>query len=167
VCAFNPIYGQGVTVSAMDAELLEKSLRREGALAGAAPGFARRFQKDLAKVVAAPWMIASSEDLRWGVESSGAGRTPATMLVHRYTDLVLRRAVKDARVARIYWDVVGMVAPSRALLGRDVLPGVISEALGRAISVFGRKASPPKADFALSPEAIDALRARPAVPFGG
>ncbi len=63
VCAFNPIYGQGITVSAMDAELLEERLRLEG---GAWPGFARRFQKELAGVVATPWTIASSEDLRLG-----------------------------------------------------------------------------------------------------
>jgi 2-polyprenyl-6-methoxyphenol hydroxylase-like FAD-dependent oxidoreductase len=30
VCALNPIYGQGITVSALDAELLEERLRREG-----------------------------------------------------------------------------------------------------------------------------------------
>lgn len=167
VCAFNPIYGQGVTVSAMDAELLEKSLGRKGALGGAKPGFARRFQKDLAKVVATPWMIASSEDLRWGVESSGVGRTLINRLVHRYTDLVLRRAIKDARVAHVYWDVVGLIAPSRALFGRHVLPGVISEVLGRVVSGFGRKAPAPKADSVLSPETIDASRTWPAVRFGG
>ena len=167
VCAFNPIYGQGVTVSAMDAELLEMSLGREGALGGAEPGFARRFQRELAKVVAAPWTIASSEDLRWGVASSGVGRPPTTRLIHRYMDLVLRRAVKDPRVARVYWDVVGMVAPSRALFGRDVLPGVLSEALGSVVSVFGVKVPVPDGNPALSQEAIDALRARPAFRFGG
>lgn len=167
MCAFNPIYGQGVTVSAMDAELLEKSLSRTGALGGAEPGFGRRFQKELAKVVATPWTIASSEDLRWGVESSGVGRTLTTRLIHSYMDLVLRRARKDARVARVYWAVVGMVAPSRALFGREVLPGVLSEALGRAVSAFGENAPDPKEEFALSSEAIGALRARPAARFGG
>jgi len=167
VCAFNPIYGQGVTVSAMDAELLERSLGREGDLGGADPGFAQRFQSELAKIVATPWTIASSEDLRWGVASSGVGRTPTTRLIHRYTDLVLRRAVKDPRVARVYWDVVGMVAPSRALFGRDVLPGVLSEALEGVVSAFGEKRPVPDEDLALSQEAIDALRARPAFRFGG
>lgn len=167
VCAFNPIYGQGVTVSAMDAELLEKSLNRQGARDGAGPGFARRFQRDLAKGVAAPWMVASSEDLRWGVASSGVGRTLTTKLIHRYTDLVLGRAVKDARVARVYWDVVGMVAPSRALFGREVLPGVLAEAMERFSSASRREASGSGEDPALSSEAMDALRARPAFRFGG
>ena len=167
VCAFNPIYGQGVTVSAMDAELLEESLGREGAHGGAAPGFARRFQRDLARVVAAPWMVASSEDLRWGVGSTGVGRTLTTRLIHRYTDLVLRRAVKDPRVARVYWDVVGMVAPSRALFGREVVPGVLAEALGRFVPALGAGSSAAGNSPALSSEAMDALRARPAVRFGG
>lgn len=167
MCAFNPIYGQGVTVSAMDAELLEESLGREGAHGGAAPGFARRFQRDLARVVAAPWMVASSEDLRWGVGSTGVGRTLTTRLIHRYTDLVLRRAVKDPRVARVYWDVVGMVAPSRALFGREVVPGVLAEALGRFVPALGAGSSAAGNSPALSSEAMDALRARPAVRFGG
>lgn len=159
VCAFNPIYGQGITVSAMDAEFLEESLRSERVPGAVGPGFARRFQKRLAKVVAAPWMIASSEDLRWGVESSGVGRTLTTRLIHRYMDLVLGRARKDPRVARVYWDVVGMVAPSRSLFGLEVLPGVFSEALGRAGS------APEEEEFALSPEAIGELRVRPPVTF--
>jgi hypothetical protein len=167
VCAFNPIYGQGVTVSAMDAELLERSLGHEGARGGAEPGFARRFQRELAKVVATPWTIASSEDLRWGVASSGLGRTPTTRLIHRYTDLVLRRAVKDPRVARVYWDVVGMVAPSRALFGWEVLTGVLAEAMGRFSSASRRETSGSREDPALSSEAMDALRARPAFRFGG
>jgi 2-polyprenyl-6-methoxyphenol hydroxylase-like FAD-dependent oxidoreductase len=166
VCALNPIYGQGITVSALDAELLEERLRREGSPGVAKSGFARRFQKDLAKVVATPWMIASGEDLRWGVQSAGVRPTLFSAFVQRYMDLVLRRARKDARVARVYWDVVGMIAPSRSLFGREVLLGVLSEALGRASSILS-KAPDPEEEFALPSEAIDALRGRPTVQFVG
>ena len=168
VCALNPIYGQGITVSALDAELLGERLRREGSPEkGANPGFARRFQKELAKVVATPWMISSGEDLRWDVRSVGVRPTLVTRFVHRYMDLVLRRAVKDARVANAYWAVVGMVAPSRTLFGRTVLRGVLSEALGQAGLSWGAEAPGPEEEFALSSEAIDALRGRTAARSAG
>jgi hypothetical protein len=105
-------------------------------------------------------MIASGEDLRWGVQSAGVRPTLFTAFVQRYMDLVLRRARKDARVARIYWDVVGMIAPSRALFGREVLPGVLSEVLGR-VGSLSSKAPDPKEEAALPSEALDVLRGRP------
>jgi hypothetical protein len=163
----NPIYRQVITVSVLDAEFLEERLRREGSPGGAEPGFARRFQKELAKVVATPWMIPSGEDLRWGVQSAGMRPTLFTAFVHRYMDLVLRRARKDARVARVYWGVVGMIAPSRSLFGREVLTGVLSEALDRAGSALGVKAPNPEEEFAFPSEAIDALRGRPPARFVG
>lgn len=165
VCAFNPIYGQGITVSAMDAELLEQSLSRKGALGGAAPGFARRFQKDLAGVVAGPWLVASSEDLRWGIESLGMGRTLVTRFIHRYMDMVLRLASKDPGIAGAYMGVIGMVAPPGSLFGPKVMPRVLWEALKPKGTTLG-KLAPGSEEFALSSEAIGELRARPAASFG-
>lgn len=164
VCAFNPIYGQGITVSAMDAELLEESLRHKG---GAEPGFARRFQRELAKVVAAPWLVASSEDLRWGVESEGVRTTLKTKFIHRYMDLVLRRARKDADVARTYMGVIGMLEPPSSLFGPKVMARVLWEAMRPKGAILGKLVPGPEEQFALSSEAIGKLRARPAALFEG
>jgi flavin-dependent dehydrogenase len=60
LCAFNPIYGQGITVAACEAVLL-----REALAAGLAPGYARRLLRKFAAVVSLPWAIATSEDLRY------------------------------------------------------------------------------------------------------
>lgn len=160
VSAFNPIYAQGMTVAAMDAELLKESLGRQRR--SPRPGFERRFQKELAKVVAAPWLISSGEDLRWGVESTGAKSALSTEFTHRYMDLVLRRARKDAVVARTYMNVVNMVEPPRSLFGPKVLPRVLWEATKQIGAALGKRASDPEEELALSPEAISRLRARPA-----
>jgi 2-polyprenyl-6-methoxyphenol hydroxylase-like FAD-dependent oxidoreductase len=160
VCAFNPIYGQGMTVAAMDAQLLEESLRRQRR--SARPGFERRFQKELAKVVAVPWLVSSGEDLRWGVESTGAKSALSTGFTHRYMDLVLRRASKDAVVARTYMNVLSMVERPRSLFGPKILPRVLWEATKQIGAALGRRASDPEEELALSPEAISRLRARPA-----
>jgi hypothetical protein len=43
--------------------------------------------------------------------SSGVRSTVVTKFIHRYMDLVLRRASKDAVVARTYMGVINLVAP--------------------------------------------------------
>jgi len=61
-CAFNPIYGQGMSVAAMDAEMLDTLL---GEYTGRAlTGFADAFQKRLAKLVAIPFALATADDLQ-------------------------------------------------------------------------------------------------------
>src|SRR3712207_4597946 len=98
-CAFNPVYGQGVTTAALGAEVLEecpgeqerRKTRRD------LTGLGRRFQRKLARVNSAPWMLATSEDYRYrGTE----GGTPDRMarLMHRYMDQVMLLSTRDAGV---------------------------------------------------------------------
>lgn len=60
LCAFNPVYGQGVTVAACEALLLRNALR-----GGLRPGTERRILRRFARVAALPWAIATSEDRRY------------------------------------------------------------------------------------------------------
>ena len=55
MCAFNPIYGQGITVAAMQAELLRTALVTSPS---------RQIQRKLSAIVDLPWSVATSEDLR-------------------------------------------------------------------------------------------------------
>ena len=67
VCAFNPVYGQGMTVAALGASALDACLREQRRLrpAGDLDGLAKRFQKQLSRVVATPWLLATGEDFRY------------------------------------------------------------------------------------------------------
>lgn len=159
VCAFNPIYGQGMTVSAMDAMTLADCLQKEQG--DFSPEFVRHFQRELAKTVAAPWLVSTGEDLRWpGVKLSGARPRFTTGLLHRYMDLVLRQATEDPIVTGAYLAVISMFAPPLSLMQPRVLARVMAGALGRALRP--RKITPDNPPrFALSPEAIARLRAQP------
>ena len=55
-CAFNPVYGQGMTTAALGALALDETLReqRRRHPSGDLSGLARRFQRRLAKANAAP-----------------------------------------------------------------------------------------------------------------
>ncbi|HEY6310238.1 MAG TPA: hypothetical protein VIY52_05455 [Streptosporangiaceae bacterium] len=57
VCSFNPVYGQGMTVAAMQA----LALRRH--IGAGTRSTASRFFKDIAKVIDIPWDIAVGADL--------------------------------------------------------------------------------------------------------
>ncbi|MBB5932825.1 FAD-dependent oxidoreductase [Streptomyces echinatus] len=62
VCTFNPAYGQGMTVAALEARLLEQMLRsrRDGT-----PFDGHGFQKRLARVTAFSWLMATVPDRAW------------------------------------------------------------------------------------------------------
>jgi hypothetical protein len=79
-------------------------------------------------------------------------------------DLVLRRASKDAAVARAYMGVVNMVAPPRSLFGPKVLPCVLLGTLKPRRAAFKGLPSHPE-EFTLSPEAIAWLRSQPMALF--
>lgn len=73
-CAFNPVYGQGITVSALEALLLRRALD-----AGLRPGTSAKLLKRFARVVALPWSIATSEDLRYPTSDGRQTRTQAVL----------------------------------------------------------------------------------------
>ncbi|MFY9809440.1 MAG: FAD-dependent monooxygenase [Pseudonocardiaceae bacterium] len=100
LCAFNPIYGQGITVAACEALLLRQALA-----AGLGPESARRLLRKFATVVWLPWSMATSEDLRYPT-STGHQSVPQALL-GRWTRQLLRLAAHgDLRahgaVARVY-----------------------------------------------------------------
>ncbi|MEM9457046.1 MAG: FAD-dependent monooxygenase [Myxococcota bacterium] len=160
VCAFNPIYGQGMTTSALDALALEQSLREQQQRPRA--GFEQRFQRRVAQTVAAPWLIATGEDLRWeGIALEGARPRWGLRWIHRYMDLVLEQARGDQIVSQAYSDVLNMMQTPESLMrprvaGR-VLMGVIVRGLGVAAP-----ASDDQGPLALSPQALAVLREREA-----
>lgn len=57
VCSFNPIYGQGMTIAAIEATVLQDCLRR------GPQGLARRFTGRAAKQVRVAWQTAVASDL--------------------------------------------------------------------------------------------------------
>ncbi len=162
VCAFNPIYGQGMTVSALDALTLNRCLQEQRRAPKS--NFERHFQQELAKTVANAWLVAMSEDLRWpGVALHGARPAPTLELLHRYMDLVLYSAVENRQITLAYLNVITMLRPPRSLGAPKMVLRVFANALKRSLKrIFGRKH---EAAFALSPEAIQQLHTLPEVRY--
>ncbi|HEY7160875.1 MAG TPA: FAD-dependent monooxygenase, partial [Acidobacteriota bacterium] len=62
LCAFNPVYGQGMSVCALEAQALQKFLAVNGNFEN---GAAKKFQKKIASIVEPCWMLATGEDHSW------------------------------------------------------------------------------------------------------
>lgn len=132
VCAFNPIYGQGMTVAALDAQMLDESFQkqRDRYPEGDLTGFARQFQQKLAKLHTIPWTFAISQDSRYP-GSEGAKLNLATRLTIDYMDLVLKVLVGDAKVCQAFLEVLHMIE-SPAILFH---PSIALKAIGQLVTV--------------------------------
>jgi 2-polyprenyl-6-methoxyphenol hydroxylase-like FAD-dependent oxidoreductase len=117
VASFNPIYGQGMSVAALEALALRRHLEH-----GTAPR-PRRWFRELARVVDVPWDIAAGGDLVFpGVQGR---RTAKVRLVSAYLARLHAAAAHDADLAGAFLRVAGLVAPTGSLLR----PGVAARVL--------------------------------------
>jgi flavin-dependent dehydrogenase len=138
VCAFNPIYGQGMSTAAIAAELLDGCLRaqRRQHRSDDLDGLAIRFQRKLARGNADAWMLSTGEDLRFPT-TTGMKVSAALRAQHRYLDRVGAACTTDPAVAEAYVRVIGMLERPTILFRPHVLAAAVRA--GRT----GRDAIPP------------------------
>jgi 2-polyprenyl-6-methoxyphenol hydroxylase-like FAD-dependent oxidoreductase len=131
VCAFNPVYGQGMTIAAMGVMTLAETLAQERVRRrqGDWNGFSRSFQKKLAKVTRAPWLMATGEDFRYH-EAEGGSPTLMTSFMHKYMDQVVELATHNVAVRSILLQVMSMLLPTSALFRPAIFLRVLRQALG-------------------------------------
>jgi 2-polyprenyl-6-methoxyphenol hydroxylase-like FAD-dependent oxidoreductase len=108
ICSFNPIYGQGMSVAALDAAALRDCLRC------GVSDLPRRYFRAAAKAIGVAWQIGAGSDLVFP-EVEGR-RTPTMRVTSRLADWVLAAAESDAVVAAQFFKVTGLVDPPARLL---------------------------------------------------
>jgi hypothetical protein len=138
VCAFNPVYGQGMSAAAVGALALDQALR-ERAAAGGRCGWERRFQAELAKRSADPWLMATGEDFRYPT-TEGGRRTPLTRATHWYMNRVIAAATSSADVLTAFASAAHLLAPPASLfhpriMARALRPGVMRAAPAKQVPV--------------------------------
>ena len=122
VCVFNPVYGQGMTTAALaamelDSTLMEQATRRP---AGDLDGLAGRFQRRLAKVNRAPWILATGADLRV-VGAEGPQARGLARLIHRQLARVLPLTTTNPAARQTLLEIVHMVRSPAALFHPHIL----------------------------------------------
>ena len=106
--SFNPIYGQGMTVVALEARALRDLLAEGGT------DLPRRFFREAARLIDIPWDIAAGGDLRIPVVPGP--RPLRTRLVNRYVGRVQAVAAVDPEVGLAFLRVANLVESPEALL---------------------------------------------------
>ena len=124
VCSLNPIYGQGVTVAALQALALREHVQRDGS---AEP---LRWLSRVARIVDAPWDMVVGGDLAFP-EVDGP-RTTKVRVLGAYLDRLHAAAAHDPALAVAFARVMALVDPPASLLR----PGALARVLrgGRSVS---------------------------------
>ena len=130
VASFNPIYGQGMTSAAMQAQALDDVLRRRRG----SHGLWRSFFRRVADIVNIPWQLAVGEDFRY---PETEGRKPALMdLVNAYVAKVHVATQHDAVVYGQFLRVMNLMAPPISLMHPRIAWRVLRRRPGRVTKRF-------------------------------
>jgi 2-polyprenyl-6-methoxyphenol hydroxylase-like FAD-dependent oxidoreductase len=117
IASFNPVYGQGMTVAALEALALRDCLE------DGIENVASRYSARVARLISVPWQIAAGSDLR---NPGVCGRrTIRIRLANIYLNRVHQAAHRDGRVAVAFHRVSNLLAPPATLLHPCVLSRVL------------------------------------------
>jgi 2-polyprenyl-6-methoxyphenol hydroxylase-like FAD-dependent oxidoreductase len=121
--AFNPVYGQGMTVAAISSQVLDQCLReqREQRGAGDLSGLARRFQAQLAEATTGPWQMSTGEDRRWAALRGDVTLDPAAELAGRYVEQVIKASLSIPAVAEAFYRVQQMMDDPSLFFRPDIV----------------------------------------------
>lgn len=121
ICSFNPIYGQGMSVAALQAIELESTL-----VSGDAD-LAKAFFRRAAKVIEIPWTIAVGSDLR--IPEAVGRRTAGVKLANWYISKLHRAAHTDPVAALAFHRVGNLLASPPSMMRPRVAVRVLRENL--------------------------------------
>ena len=116
LCSFNPIHGQGISVAALEANLLGECVRNGGSSW-------RKFFAGAARIIDMPWAIAVGNDLRFDEVEGKRSRT--ARLQNAYIARLLAAATVDPVVALAFIRVVHLIEPLPSLFAPAVLLRVL------------------------------------------
>jgi 2-polyprenyl-6-methoxyphenol hydroxylase-like FAD-dependent oxidoreductase len=122
-CSFNPIYGQGMTVSALEAMALDSIMRDSLTASDGLAGLHGRFHKTISTIVDSPWRLTTGEDFR---HAEALGKRPrGTTLLHWYTGRMHERCAHDAALALAFYRVMHMIDPPSRLFRPSTMARVL------------------------------------------
>lgn len=126
-CAFNPTYGQGMTVAAIEADLLDQFFQNHPCSMSMS-GQTRRLQKKLAKAHRDAWALSISQDDRYR-RTEGKKSNAMTHFMTWYSDQVQTLVVEQAEVQIAMMEVMHLLKPLSMLFQPFIIGRVIKRLL--------------------------------------
>jgi 2-polyprenyl-6-methoxyphenol hydroxylase-like FAD-dependent oxidoreductase len=123
LCSFNPLYGQGMTVAALEAEALGNLLATRKTLSG----IAKPFFKQAAKAIDNPWQIAVGAD--FGFPETQGKKVVGTNFINAYMTKVQRATTKDEVVSKAFIKVTHLLDEPSILFKPNIVFRVLKSGL--------------------------------------
>jgi 2-polyprenyl-6-methoxyphenol hydroxylase-like FAD-dependent oxidoreductase len=120
LCTFNPVYGQGMSVAALEAEALDLCLR-----ASDLRPLWERFFDAAARIIDAPWQLTLDGDQCF--DAIARARTGTGELRDRYLAKLRCAAGRDPRLAQAFLRVTQLVEPPASLFAPATLLRVLMQ----------------------------------------
>jgi hypothetical protein len=128
VCALNPVFGQGMTIAGLGANLLRQCLREQAQRSPASlDGLSRRFQQRLPELIRLPWFLTSTLDLQY--PQAVGRRMPGLGLLHWYIGRLLERSSLNTAVYHQLTRILHLQTGMGAILQPSVALAVLAHAI--------------------------------------
>ena len=112
ICRFNPIYGQGMSVAALEAEVLNRLLAAQSAESDGLAGLAGAFFAEAVKLIDTPWWTAAIPDF---IDPRAEGQRPSDLEdTLKFAAALLKLAAQDAAVHKLLIEVQNLLKPRSA-----------------------------------------------------
>ena len=127
-CIYDPIFGQGITVAAIEAEILQSSLREQ--LSDPKPQFEKRVLKRMQREAITPaWWLNCAADLQWeGVEYEvGSEPLEGVDFCRKVMDMLLKEGTvnRNFQLYGMYWGVNTLSVPLGELFNPQMIRAVL------------------------------------------
>ncbi|TDF95090.1 NAD(P)/FAD-dependent oxidoreductase [Paenibacillus piri] len=145
-CIFDPIFGQGMTVAAIEAETLERCLREQWD--APKPDFEKRVLQSIQHVIEPAWWLNCANDLQWqGVEYAGSEPLQGISFGRNFMDLLLKYIMTERKLELygLYWTVNTLSLSPRSILNAQTVGTVLNasvEGRQRLEELTGRYGTP-------------------------
>jgi len=131
VASFNPVYGQGMSVAALDALVLHQEL------SDGIPGLGPRVFDRIADVVDEAWQLAVGNDFSF--EGTTGPKPFGTDLFNRYAARLLRRAHDNGALTEAFFRVFRLERSATSLLHPRIVWQVLRPQFGGGSEVSSRE----------------------------
>jgi 2-polyprenyl-6-methoxyphenol hydroxylase-like FAD-dependent oxidoreductase len=131
ICTFNPVYGQGMCVAALESEILDQVLISHTTIKSAS----RDYFKKIKPVITTAWQTATGEDLRYPTVKGN--RSLIVKFSQWYLIQVFQLSSYNAKVCSAFFEVQTCIAKPTKLFSVYIILKVLQHSLG-----LGKKFTP-------------------------
>jgi len=125
ICSFNPVYGQGMSVAALQVKALQHLLTERATGAQGLEGLALAFLPKAAEEIVTPWTLAANQDLAYP-QTRGI-RPPNLEESAAYFAALNALAAEDGEVHRLLAEVFHLAKPLSVLIEEPLRSRVLKQ----------------------------------------